>query len=473
MSDDDVRALERAARASPTDVVAGWAYAHALERSGDSRGRLLELCRLSRLGDRAAERAVSEWHPWPARHSVSGTRRSPRSGVRQGMVTRLRRIVLPDAPARRWRFAAASDDALVFAALGALAAVDARELALTWERLDVEVRDQGTVALTGDRLVSGHMFTLELHDLATGAALERVDLLDTGQHLGVADLESNPSPENLINLQSLAVWGDRAVLRIGSPHDAGAFVAIDVGRELGRTLWRRSLAESNGAEALVGGSRALLLHGSDLELERLDLETGITLDRRHVPSRSRLTGADEHGAIICHRDHRRTQAREYREGQEPLWRLYEMTFGQLLRLSVRDRVDEQPALTDQLAVMVEGSRRSGLPQELVAMPRVATPADRQTRYPSNAVRWRVPLARTHVWRELAVTDEAVFLTSLSAQGVARCAAYDLQDGSPLFDLELASGLSVGDVVHVDVVPLDRAVIVVVVLQSELLMARIE
>lgn len=62
MPDESLRALERASRARPDDVAAGWAYARALERAGERRALFAELCRLDRLGDAAASAAIDAWH---------------------------------------------------------------------------------------------------------------------------------------------------------------------------------------------------------------------------------------------------------------------------------------------------------------------------------------------------------------------------------------------------------------------------
>ncbi len=49
--DDRLRALERAARADPTDRAAGWAFVRALDQAGEAFGAWAERCRLARSDD--------------------------------------------------------------------------------------------------------------------------------------------------------------------------------------------------------------------------------------------------------------------------------------------------------------------------------------------------------------------------------------------------------------------------------------
>lgn len=57
--DDRLRALERAARADPADLVAGRALVQALEQAGEEVGAWRERCRLARGGDEDAWRALT------------------------------------------------------------------------------------------------------------------------------------------------------------------------------------------------------------------------------------------------------------------------------------------------------------------------------------------------------------------------------------------------------------------------------
>ncbi|MBX3470126.1 MAG: hypothetical protein KF878_24890 [Planctomycetes bacterium] len=57
--DDRLRALERAARADPADLVAGRALVQALDQAGDEVGAWRERCRLARGGDEDAWRALT------------------------------------------------------------------------------------------------------------------------------------------------------------------------------------------------------------------------------------------------------------------------------------------------------------------------------------------------------------------------------------------------------------------------------
>lgn len=66
--DDQLRALERAARAAPDDRTAGWALVRGLERAGDEVGSWRERCRLARAGDDDAWEAL-RWTPRGARRA--------------------------------------------------------------------------------------------------------------------------------------------------------------------------------------------------------------------------------------------------------------------------------------------------------------------------------------------------------------------------------------------------------------------
>lgn len=72
--DDQLRALERAARAAPDDRAAGWALVRGLERAGDEVAAWRELCRLARAGDDAAWEGLA----WTPRGAMSFGRRIER-----------------------------------------------------------------------------------------------------------------------------------------------------------------------------------------------------------------------------------------------------------------------------------------------------------------------------------------------------------------------------------------------------------
>jgi hypothetical protein len=73
--DDRLRALERAARADPTDRAAAWALVRALEQAGDATGAWRERCRVAReLDDDDAWRELT-WRPTGLREPGSVVRR--------------------------------------------------------------------------------------------------------------------------------------------------------------------------------------------------------------------------------------------------------------------------------------------------------------------------------------------------------------------------------------------------------------
>jgi outer membrane protein assembly factor BamB len=76
--DDRLRALERAARASPGDREAVWAFVRALEQAGDSRAAWSERCRLMRAGDEQAWNELSLAPRGATRFEAGATRALPR-----------------------------------------------------------------------------------------------------------------------------------------------------------------------------------------------------------------------------------------------------------------------------------------------------------------------------------------------------------------------------------------------------------
>lgn len=83
--DETLRALERAARADPTDRAAGWALVRGLDRAGDAVAAWRERCRLARGGDLSAWDELT-WCPRGVRSEPRVTARvdCPRAGVLGG-----------------------------------------------------------------------------------------------------------------------------------------------------------------------------------------------------------------------------------------------------------------------------------------------------------------------------------------------------------------------------------------------------
>lgn len=117
--DEDLRALERSARATPEDLAAGRAFADALLRRGDRRACFAELTRLARMGHLESRADVSRWLPWTGPAGNGDTRYAacrpiegrPNIEVRALPGTDLWRVVATDAssivlqtlPPRQWR----------------------------------------------------------------------------------------------------------------------------------------------------------------------------------------------------------------------------------------------------------------------------------------------------------------------------------------------------------------------------------
>src|SRR5688500_4461930 len=81
MSDERLRALERAARERPDDLAAGWAFAGELERSGDRLRAHRELARLARQGDAPAIARVLAWSPFSGESGAGASYRARRPGL--------------------------------------------------------------------------------------------------------------------------------------------------------------------------------------------------------------------------------------------------------------------------------------------------------------------------------------------------------------------------------------------------------
>jgi hypothetical protein len=137
--DDYLRVLERAARASPDDLVVGRAYAYALARFGLRRRHFRELVRLGDLGDATAHDDVTRWCPWPGAVSVSGVTlarpfpglmTTPTRSYRTELTSTCHRSLLP----QRATILGASRDTLVVRICGALVALSLPELTPRWRR---------------------------------------------------------------------------------------------------------------------------------------------------------------------------------------------------------------------------------------------------------------------------------------------------------------------------------------------------
>jgi hypothetical protein len=160
VSDEALRALERAVKANPTDLRAGRELLRALERTGATARAREELVRLARVGDTDARSKVAhEGAPRPGLHEA---------GVRSGVAhperarKRVRRVGLDHFA----RLLGATDDLLLFADRERTVAIDAVTLAERWTLVPPCL-----AAAVGRRVVF-------LHD---GRTIEAVD--ERGQRL--------------------------------------------------------------------------------------------------------------------------------------------------------------------------------------------------------------------------------------------------------------------------------------------------
>lgn len=207
MADDDLRALERAAKTRPDDLAAGRAWARALGRAGDPREHD-ELARLSRLGDAGAEAELAAWNPWPSPGGCWSGPALERLG--SGWSVDLGPVVRLVGVGRRHLLVSEPGDGLVARGLD--------DLQVRWRRGPCS--DVHTV-LTGDLVV-----THANHDQGPLMAWDAA----TGKELAAARLGSLRWVE--------PVAGARAIVFDGAGD--GRLVLVDLRREaFGEVAWSR------------------------------------------------------------------------------------------------------------------------------------------------------------------------------------------------------------------------------------------
>lgn len=247
MSDETLRALERAARAHEGDHEAGWAFARALERTGDRRSTFLELCRRARAGDARADAALARWGA-PGATLDGAEAPTAAFDLRRARA----RAVADPALAGTTRLVAAQGDVVAVRAAAGLVVVDVAAGA-------THALADDAPATRGDDLVQvvddGRALVVRSLD---GAALGRIDL---------------PWPVGL-----LAVGGDRALVSpLDAPPGRHPLLALDLGADLGRVLWAAE-AEHRPARLLVAGRRGVRIT-TGWRVETYDLEGGAAVDR--------------------------------------------------------------------------------------------------------------------------------------------------------------------------------------------------
>ncbi|MCO5166729.1 MAG: hypothetical protein M9894_10235 [Planctomycetes bacterium] len=241
MSDDRLRALERAAQADPTDATAGHALAGALALAGERRRALLEHARLARLGSSESRATLDAWSPRP--HAAATVAPRPALGAR----VRTRAVALPGAPlAAR---PVASDDHLLLPTRTRLVALAPGDLAERWSAPG----QAWPLALRGDDVLHAGGPGLLLRDGGTGEVLGEVPIAG--------------------RVVALSTWSDRALV----VHDAPGLrrvSAVDVGARPGRQLWSREWPAGALTLALLARQRAALLAVDRAEV--VEVETGRT-----------------------------------------------------------------------------------------------------------------------------------------------------------------------------------------------------
>ncbi len=273
MTDAALRALEREARARPSDLVAGWTYAVGLERAGERRALWLELCRLARAGDARAVAAVDGWLP-----GLGGT--TPRAPeLRAPRVARVALIADEALESQAvWWSRGSPTGALLVLAGSTLLALDPLGEGVLWRR----ERVAWCSPWADDALVVSEDRTAVVRSASTGQADLGAGLVAHG-------------PVHAVGARS---WGDRLVL-----HQDERLQLFDVGAAFGQLLWRRPVA-TDGAQVHADLVLGWANEGPEFDLVALDLTTGErrwTLPVRPNPGPQFHWNADEQGLIVCDR----------------------------------------------------------------------------------------------------------------------------------------------------------------------------
>jgi hypothetical protein len=312
VSDEDLRALERKAGASPDDRRARHAFVAALERAGERRRAFLELCKLVRAGDENAEVRVHGWTPSPGLRDAGSVDRCPlrqRPGtVRRGPfeVALPRRHFPPMLPAgqrggmgRQARVIAASDRSVFllsarrYAESERLVRLDTDALAVTWQReLMPSIAagvGQAPVGLVGDDLLLNEDGMLRIREGASGTVIAEARVGERA---------------------ALGIVGDGVVL---ISEDAPSIMAVALGERFGETLWAGSFPgdlgyyEASGHAYLIGSfvvlptNDELILRAEDGAPTLPDLLR--VVDRGEEPELNSIRGVDRDGILVQRGSH--------------------------------------------------------------------------------------------------------------------------------------------------------------------------
>jgi hypothetical protein len=414
VSDEELRALERAARSRPGDVAAGWAYARALANAGRARERMFELARLARLGEDAAqaelERRASTIEPMRTAGRVR-TFELPyvRSGVGVGVTER----------------------SLVFIIDDEIVAIDPKTFERKWavSRHDSIER---TVWMRGEDVLRDIDDELVLHDGENGEVIGRARL---------------PRPP-----RCLIALGDRAAAVVRSEEGGESVLGIEVGERFGSILWRRDVATTATPLAFTFAGEIVVEHGHALETWGADdgaLRAALFLplaDERFVAR------GDGRGVALT------TSARDHPDQIE-----YQDLPAPQHRWVLGNEAIDDHALAQDAVVFVE-SRSAA---RLVALDRT-----------NGSVRWRVPIPWADVGDRLMITAARdsvyVLVTAMERDGASvGVVGFDLANGDQTLEIEPDLHLGTRDIFSIEVNTLDRAVLSVVNVRTKLIIVRFE
>jgi hypothetical protein len=270
MTDERLRSLDRAARATPQDAAAGKALARAYQQAGDRRAAWFEFARVARLGDAEARTTLDTWAPRAHPAQVVTRRPGLPEKVRRREVELVGEVLEGDP--------VASDTRLVLPMRTHLLAVDPLDLTVHW-KVDAQA---WPVALRGDDVVHASGSTLVVRDGETGEALGQTPLAG--------------------RIVDVIVWGDRALVVHEAPGIRRVSV-LDVGAALGRVLWSREWP-ANALELVRAARHRVVLVTRD-RVEVVELESGKTTCARALMTQQprsnryeRVCVADARGVLL-------------------------------------------------------------------------------------------------------------------------------------------------------------------------------
>jgi outer membrane protein assembly factor BamB len=431
--DDDVRALERAARAMPGDIAAGRRFARGLERVGDRAGFLAEVARLARAGDGEARIALRRWNPWSHVRGDGATGCSIRKAVRRVADVATARVASGVAS----RVLGATDRTL-FLLVDDLCAVDVKSLALRWRS---ELTVQSAAGLSGDDLVVAYRGPRSSRNI-----LKRLDET-TGSVLREATIDGFCTNE---------LWplGDRAVIAVSADEGEARILGVDLGQRFGEVLWRETRLSGLRPHCVVSSHLYFVqwsnLLGREPETGRFVFEASSTVPNSlHHPF-----AADERGVLL--------------KGARAIGKLFveERDRAGAPRWSLEGNAQrDQVAITAEIALIARAADVGiGSPQEVVAV-------DRAT----GKVRWS--LAAGPPERSVSIGGDVAYVTTADESGVT-VLGLEIGDGRRIFETKIPANLAKTRRYGMDyrfeaeLIPIEAALLVVYTSANETFVARL-